>query len=447
MHPALEASTRHRGARLTGVDASAAREHAGELARLAASGKSHDAALARYVLRLAAVELGALPASIAPLYAARGRGEVAAFTVPAINVRGLTFETSRALLRAMRANDTKAAVFELNRAEVEFTAQRPAEFSAVVLAAALAEHWVGPVFFQADHLQANLAAFRSHPDNESHALESLVAEFVAAGFYNIDIDASTLVDISQPTVTAQQAPNVALTARLAHHARALQPSGVEISIGGEIGEVGGHNSTEEELAAYVDGVIATVDGLQPLSKVSVQTGTTHGGVLLPDGSRAEVALEFGVLERLSRLARETYGMAGAVQHGASTLPVDLFARFPQVETAEVHLATGFQDIVFDHPALPATLREAIAQTTLSQFAAERRDGETDAQFIRRLRRKAWGPLKQEFCGLPENVTAEIAASLETRFAVTLQRLGVAGLGEIVDNYVRPVAVEVAPPAA
>src|SRR5688572_849856 len=42
---------------------------------------------ARRTIREAAASLGILPASILPLYAARGRGEVSGFTVPAINVR------------------------------------------------------------------------------------------------------------------------------------------------------------------------------------------------------------------------------------------------------------------------------------------------------------------------------------------------------------------------
>jgi len=34
-----------------------------------------------------------------------------------------------------------------------------------------------------------------------------------------------------------------------------------------------------------------------------------------------------------------YGMAGAVQHGASTLPAELFDRFPKLGACEIHLAT------------------------------------------------------------------------------------------------------------
>ena len=125
--------------------------------------------------------------------------------------------------------------------------------------------------------------------------------------------------------------------------------------------MGKQNSTEEELRAYLDGYRAELDRLAGthaagLAKVSVQTGTSHGGVPLPDGGVAEVKLDFGTLERLGAVAR-SYGLAGAVQHGASTLPDELFHRFPQVETAEIHLATGFQNLLYEHPAFPAELLE------------------------------------------------------------------------------------------
>ncbi len=87
--------------------------------------------------------------------------------------------------------------------------------------------------------------------------------------------------------------------------------------------------------------------------MSIQTGTSHGGVALPDGSIAEVSIDFDTLRRLSTVAREEYGLAGCVQHGASTLPDEAFHHFPANGAAEIHLATGFQNILYDEPGLPA----------------------------------------------------------------------------------------------
>src|SRR5439155_25942713 len=144
-----------------------------------------------------------------------------------------------------------------------------------------------------------------------------------------------------------------------------EPEGVMISVGGEIGEVGKQNSTEEELRAYLDGYLRELKERAPgaigISKVSVQTGTSHGGVPLPDGGVAQVKLDFDVLKRLGEVARREYGLAGCVQHGASTLPDELFHQFPAVETAEIHLATGFQNVMYDHPAFPPDLLRDIGE--------------------------------------------------------------------------------------
>lgn len=378
---------------------------------------------ARHGIRLMARQQGARPASIRDLYARRARGEVGGFTIPAVNVRGLTFDVARALFRAMHATEG-IAIFELNRAEMTFTAQSPDEFAAVVLAAALAEGWRGPVYLQGDHLMANAAAYGADPAKEIAELERIVRECITAGFFCIDIDASTLVDLSFATVPEQQRVNAELTARLVGVVRSCEQAGVSVSIGGEIGEVGGHNSTEEELRAYVEQVEALA-GPRQLAKVSVQTGTKHGGFVLPDGSTASVALDFGTLERLGAVARE-YGMAGAVQHGASTLPDDLFGRFPAVECAEVHLATGFQDLVIDHPAFPPGLRKEIHAWTVRELDGERGADETDAQFLRKARRKAWGPFKRQAWDIPAEAREEIGRSLEGRFVRTIESLNAVG---------------------
>src|SRR3954451_16245318 len=113
---------------------------------------------------------------------------------------------------------------------------------------------------------------------------------IDAGYRNIDIDSSTLVDLSKPTVDEQQAENYRRAAELSALIRPLETDGVTVSVGGEIGEVGTQNSTVEELRAYLDGYRRELEtrapGARGISKVSVQTGTSHGGVPLPDGGVA-----------------------------------------------------------------------------------------------------------------------------------------------------------------
>ena len=446
MDASLSESLNLDGSRPALRTASAVREHVDRLVHLAVFGDAQEQQLARFAIRAAAPQLGLIPSSIQDLYSARGRGELSGFTVPAVNIRGMAYDTSRALYRAMLSRDAAATVFELARSEMGYTHQEPDELAAVVLAAGIAEGYEGRVFIQGDHFQANAAKFGADPAAETTALEELVTKAVAAQFYCIDIDASTLVDLSFNNVADQQAENCRLTARLAELVRSIEPDGITISVGGEIGEVGKNNSTVEELVAYVDGFgdIVGSDAVG-LSKVSVQTGTSHGGIPLPDGTIAEVAIDFDTLRDLSIVARDRFAMAGAVQHGASTLPDEAFHEFPTVETAEIHLATGFQNITMDHDAFPQALLQEMRDYTASNLANERKDGETDVQFFYKTRKKTWGPFKERVWGLPAEIRLELGGALQSKFEFLIDQLEAGGTGAVVAKHVTHAAAEVVPP--
>jgi len=355
---------------------------------------------ARWVIRRAAAAAGAYLASIQQLYEAMGRGEVRGFTVPAINVRTLTYHTAQAVFRSLQQLQAGPAIFEIARSEIDYTRQRPAEYATCVLAAALKVGYEGPVFVQGDHFQVSAKRYAKDAKTEVTAVKDLIWEAIEAGFYNIDIDTSTLVDLTQPTVKEQQRLNYTLAADFTVMIRDLEPADITISVGGEIGEVGGKNSTVEELDAFMEGYREELDQageeLKGISKISVQTGTTHGGVPLPDGTIAQVKLDFTTLETLSRVAREKYGLAGAVQHGASTLPPEVFDKFPAVGTAEVHLATGFQNIIYESAHLPPELKDAIYRYLEENMQGERKAQDTPEQFLYKVRKKDSAPSSMNY---------------------------------------------------
>ncbi|SRR5258706_771646 len=394
---------------------------------------------ARDVVRQSAKALGIHPASIQGLYEAIGRGEVSGFTVPAINIRGLTYDMARAVFRAALKNKVGAVIFEIARSEIGYTFQRPDEYAHAVMAAAIKEGFTGPLFIQGDHFQASAKSYAKNPQAEIQSLKDLIKEALAAEFYNIDIDSSTLVDLSRPTVRAQQQDNCEVAAELTAYVRGLEPKGITVSVGGEIGEVGKKNSTVEELEAYMDGYREELDkrgrGLKGISKISVQTGTSHGGVPLPDGTVARVKLDFDTLELLSKVAREKYHIAGAVQHGASTLPEEAFDHFPKRGCAEIHLATGFQNMLYDDPGFPPEVKKEIYDFLRKECAAEKQEGETDEQFIYKTRKKGFGALKEKFWTLPEPFKREIGRKLEQRFEFLFEKLNVVNTVSIVREKV------------
>lgn len=389
----------------------------------------------RKVLNIA-YKNGIYPSSIHDFYLARGRGEFTGFTVPAINLRSMTYDLARAIFRVAKRNNSGAFIFEIAKSEMGYTAQPPCEYSAVILAAAIKEGYSGPVFIQADHTQVNAKKFKENPEKEIDSLEALIAEAVEFGFYNIDIDSSTLVDLTQSSVRKQQYYNFDTCAKLTQFIRRIEPKGITVSVGGEIGEVGHKNSTPEELRVFMDGFKERLrKGLPGISKISVQTGTSHGGVVLPDGSIAQVALDFETLKALSEIARKEFGLGGAVQHGASTLPSNAFNKFAEVETAEVHLATEFQNMIYDSRHFPLELKNKIYEWLKINAASERKEGETDEQFFYKTRKKALGPFKREIMGLPDAVRDAIGLEIEAKFEFLFKQLNVINKKELVDKHI------------
>ena len=424
------------------------------LANAAVFGDPEEKEAARFLIRELCALKGIRPASIQSLYEAMGRGEAGGFTTPALNLRGVAYDMGRAAVAAGLRLDAGPIVFELARSEMGYAFMDPAEYAIVVMAAALREGMTGPLFIQGDHFQVSAKKYHAGGaarEAELKALQDLVKDGIAAGFYNIDIDASTLVLLERANVKEQQRDNFEMQAEFTALVRAAQPKGVVVSVGGEIGEVGGKNSTPEEFRVFADSfneVFAEKGAGAPgMSKISVQTGTTHGGVPLPDGSIAKVKIDFETLRKISEIARKEYGMAGAVQHGASTLPAEAFGEFPRNGAAEVHLATEFQNIVLDHPEFPKDLRAEIYAWLRTTCADERKPEMSDEQFYYKTRKKCWGPFKAQTWGLPDRTRETIRASLQSKFEFLYSQLRVGGGRATVEKFVKPAEVRAAAPGS
>ena len=396
---------------------------------------------ARWILRNLAAAAGIRPASIHDLYLAMGRGDAGGFTVPAINVRAMAYDTARAVIRAAKKLNAGAFIFEIARSEIGYTEQRPHEYASVVLGAALREGFTGPLFIQGDHVQTNAKKYNSPDrDKELDGLRALIKEEIAAGFYNIDIDTSTLVDLEKATLDEQQEVNVNLAADFTAFIRKHEPQGVTISVGGEIGEVGGKNSDVHELHAYMKGFNAALKqrgaNFVGLSKISVQTGTAHGGFINADGTlRMDVKIDLKTLEELSKVARKDYGLGGAVQHGASTLPPEAFDAFPRAGACEIHLATDFQNMVYEHGKFPADLKSEMYAWIRENATEERKPKDTEEQFIYKARKKAIGPFKRRMWDLGDECSGAIGQSLEERFSFLMKQLKINDTASVVSRVV------------
>lgn len=434
------------GSSVSVLDETALPDKMDTLAFSAVFGDGLVRSMARWLLWEIGQAVGVYPSSIHDLYMAVGRGDVPHnFTVPAMNIRAMNYTSSRAVFRAAKRHNVGAMLFEIARSEIGYTDQRPAEYTACILAAAMKEGYRGPVFIQGDHFQVSASRYATAPDAELQAVKDLMVEAIAAGFYNIDIDTSTLVDLKYPTLDEQQYANYSRCAELTQVARSLEPAGITVSLGGEIGEVGHKNSTVEELHAFMQGYRRVLGEVTGISKISVQTGTSHGGVVLPDGTLADVKVDFNTLHDLSKTARDSYGLGGAVQHGASTLPPTAFGKFPQVGTMEIHLATNFQNLVFDN--LPAEMVAEAYAYLRENHKSEWKAGKTDEQNLYSARKRAVGAFKEQWWKADTAVQEKIGSILEDQFSFLFERLNVYGTREFAQRVTPHIEIHQPRPQA
>ena len=410
----------------------------------AALGEKNARAIAIWAIRESALAAGIVPASIQGLYMACAEGKWGNKTVPAMNLRGWSYNTIRSVFRAAKQLNANMFIFEQSISETIFAEQPPVEYTAAALAAALREGYKGPIFMQADHDQVNAKSYHENPEKEINRLKEMMKKQIDADFFNIDIDASTVVDLSLSTVEDQQRLNAELTALFTAYIRSHEPKDITISLGAEIGEVGHHNTTAEELRAFMSvypkSLSKTGKKIEGVSKISVNSGTYHGGNIQPDGTLAPVNVDYSVLSTISSICQNEYRMAGAVQHGASTLRGDQLAKMPVNGAIEVHLALGFNNIIFDHPSLPQSIKDEIRDYVFANHAHERGENETDAQFLYNIRKKSWKIIKKKFWELPETIQNDIMNSLQKMFYDMFVWMNIQNTFDLVAQYTHIVVI-------
>jgi hypothetical protein len=83
-------------------------------------------------------------------------------------------------------------------------------------------------------------------------------------------------------------------------------------------------------------------------------------------------------------------------------------------------------LIYDSPHLPDGLRQEIYSYLKDAGRDEWKDGQTEAQFMYKTRKKALGPFKRQLWDLPEEARRAIRDDLEARFHYHFQQLNVAG---------------------
>ncbi|NLE09687.1 MAG: aldolase, partial [Dehalococcoidales bacterium] len=146
--------------------------------------------------------------------------------------------------------------------------------------------------------------------------------------------------------------------------------------------------------------------------------------------------DFNTIKELGKAAREEFGVGGIVQHGASTLPDSMFDLFPEANTLEVHLATGYQNTMMDSKRFPKDLLDKMYAYISEKYADEHKQGDTREQFLYKTRKKAWGGFKKEAWHLPQETRDAVMAELEEQFTDVFTRLNIINSLDLVEKYIK-----------
>ncbi|MFH1286342.1 MAG: class II fructose-bisphosphate aldolase [Candidatus Magasanikbacteria bacterium] len=362
-------------------------------------------------------------------YLEKQQGKHQFFTVPAVNSRMVTFHTIRAALRSAEALEIPHIIFELALSEVGYTGQQKDEYAALVKAAyislGLSER---TVYLQADHYQLDPKKYAEDADAEMKRIQDAITFALEHGVYNIDIDSSKFETAnSNKTDRENQAENARLTATLLHFIRNYESEHelpCTVSVGGEVGEVGGENTRYPQVNAYLELIKEEMERLGSdqfvgLDKVSINVGSAHGGVLGPDGQPLDsIPLDFTAHHDLYMMAKDPMSEREhviSVQHGASTLPKHYFPLFPAMHVAEIHLATGFQNVVWETLEKKDTqLFETMKSEVMNRCGEKVAAHETEAIGFMKERKRVTEFFKRDL--LLSNSIEAIEQALENEFA-------------------------------
>ena len=104
-------------------------------------------------------------------------------------------------------------------------------------------------------------------------------------------------------------------------------------------------------------------------------------------------------------------------------------------------------MIYESKHFPAALRDEIYQYINAKMISEKKDTDTEEQFIYKTRKKGFGPFKKELWNLPKEALHAIGDELENQFSFLFEKLNVKNTSNIVTKYIKPVDVPLKMPEA
>jgi len=101
-----------------------------------------------------------------------------------------------------------------------------------------------------------------------------------------------------------------------------------------------------------------------------------------------------------------------------------------------------QNMIYDHPSFPKELKAKIYDYIKVNCLDEKKEGQTEEQFLYKTRKKAIGPFKKECWDLPQNVQDEIRQKLYGKFVTLFEKLNVINTKNIIAEVINPKAKKI-----
>ena len=317
----------------------------------------------------------------------------------------------------------------------------PVDYATSVLAGAIAAGWRGPVFIQGDHYQFNAKKYAADPEAMTEEIRRACRLAIEAGYRNIDIDsldARRPLEADRRRAAARELPPRRGADRPDPDARDRRRDGQRR----RRDRRGRQAELERGGAARVPRRLPRASSSRARRaprasrKVSVQTGTSPRRRAAAGRRRGRGQARLRGAARARRRRPRRTGWPAPSSTARRRCRTSCSIDFPAVETAEIHLATGFQNALYEHPAFPAELHREIEAWCCANTADERKPDQTDEQFLYTTRKKAIGPFKRQLWDLPTK--DEILAAQRRKIALPLHGARGERLARMVDRYIEPV---------
>ena len=248
-------------------------------------------------------KLNIFPSSLQKIYKAQARHEISPqIKILSLDITEDSLANLRILFNSMNHEETKLLSLSINPKQMDQTWF----FSYItkILAAAILEDYSGPIFLQTDSIYFDPLSFENDRDNLLDRLKKITQNAIKSGIYNLNLDASELIDLDQSVTSEKMLMNLKMVAMVTNlWVRNYQPNGITVSVSGKLGKAAMNFIQKDELKDYLKRLMKEGSRLRfntagdDISKIVVDYRTGN-----------EVSVDY--LGSLKLIAQNEFGLGG-----------------------------------------------------------------------------------------------------------------------------------------